>query len=271
MKIKKIEKLNVIEDAYDVSVASQNHNFELSNGVFVHNSLKVLKQFFGFTEDGAGFNGGTSLTILSSRYGKTIKKIQGILCQMVTDILNLFLIDRGLNNYVNKFRVRMQTPVTQEELDRRTNTDTRVRYVGDIMQQLNDVEDKVTKLKIYKALLTGVVNDNEIVSLIQNYINKLEDEENKAKEAKEEKSDNITEPSLFTPTEEPNQPNQEEIPSEELPSMEEIEANEEIEDEEEKDILNEDGTSDEFDSYMPSPEELGFDAVNNVKIEKEDK
>ena len=28
-------------------------------------NLKVPKQFFGFTEDGAGFNGGTSLTILS--------------------------------------------------------------------------------------------------------------------------------------------------------------------------------------------------------------
>ena len=41
---------------------------------------------------------------------------------MVTDIINLFLIDRGMTNYVNKFKVRMQTPVTQEEIDKREYT-----------------------------------------------------------------------------------------------------------------------------------------------------
>ena len=86
---------------------------------------------------------------------------------MVTDIINLFLIDRGLNNYVNKFTVRMQTPVTQEELDRRTNTDNRIRYINDIMQQLTDVEDKATKLKIYKSLLSSAVNDSEVIALLQ--------------------------------------------------------------------------------------------------------
>lgn len=206
-------------------------------------SLKVPKQFFGFTEDGAGFNGGTSLTILSSRYGKTIKKIQNILCQMVTDIINLFLIDRGLNNYVNKFQVRMQTPVTQEELDRRTNTDNRIRYIGDIMQQLTDIDDKATKLNIYKSLLSSVVNDTEVISYLQKYIDSLE--------PKEEEQEEQTQ-----------KPEGEVSPEEEMPSMEEIQAEESINNEGEKEILTEEGSEDEDDSFLPSPDDLGLDLTN---------
>ena len=40
-----------------------------------------------------------------------------------------------INNYVNKFTVRMQTPVTQEELDRRTNTDNRINY-GPVLENI---------------------------------------------------------------------------------------------------------------------------------------
>ena len=144
-------------------------------------SLKVPKQFFGFTEDGAGFDGGKSLTVLSARYGKSIKKLQNILCQMVTDIINLFLIDRGLDNYVNEFQVRMQPPVTQEELDKRTNNDSRTRYVSDIMNQLTEVDDKITKLKIQKALLGEIVNDSEVLALLDDYIKSLEEKNNQEK------------------------------------------------------------------------------------------
>ena len=239
-------------------------------------ALKVPKQFFGFTEDGAGFNGGTSLTILSSRYGKTIKRIQNVLCQMVTDIINLFLIDRGLDNYVNKFRVRMQTPVTQEEIDRRQNTDNRTRYISDIMNQLNDIEDKATKLKIYKSLLTDVVNDSEIISLIQSYIESLDTpEQNPENENPSEGGDygeggaggdfgggsglDLGFTSGSEPTEEPTEP---EMPqpaegeSSELPSPAEVLPNESFYLNSGSDLLMEDdGNSD---SYLPSPDELGL-------------
>ena len=216
-------------------------------------SLKLPKQYFGFTEDGAGFNGGQSLSILNARYGNTLKKIQNILCQMVTDIINLFLIDRGLNNYVNKFQVRMQTPVTQAELDRRTNTDNRIRYVGDLMQQLTDIDDKAIKLKIQKALLSGAVNDGEVINLMQQYIETLEkpEEEKKAEESSQEESGFDMEGAMPEP-----EPGPEE--NGELPSMAEVEANESVE-EEPKEILTEEGSEDEDDSYLPSPEELGID------------
>lgn len=212
-------------------------------------SLKVPKQFFGFTEDGAGFNGGTSLTILSARYGKAIKNIQNVLCQMITDLINLFLIDRGLDNYVNKFRVRMQEPVTQEEIDKRANNDNRIRYVGDLMQQLTDIEDKATRLKIYKALIGSTVNDPEVIGYIQEYIESLEAAENKSNQKSGEEVENEL-PSLDA----------EEEPAEEE-TLPEPSALESFVDED-KDVINEAGSEDEEDSYLPSPDELNLDLTS---------
>lgn len=241
-------------------------------------NLKVPKQFFGFTDDGAGFNGGASLTIISSRYGKTIKKIQNVLCQLVTDIVNLFLIDRGLDTYVNKFRIRMQPPVTQEEIDRRQNTDNRVRYISDIMGQLSGlIEDKTVLLKLYKALSSQVINDTEVLSELQNYIAKLEAQQEQQKSTPEKDSsdnfgggastggfeennlgdiggldlggeENTPEPELAP------EPTQEE--SSELPSPAEVLPNESFYLNSDKDLLVEDEGGQ--DSYLPTPNELGL-------------
>ena len=64
MRIRKITKIYVEEPAYDIAVDSANHTYEIENGVFVHNSLKIPKQFLGDTDDATGFNGGTSLSLL---------------------------------------------------------------------------------------------------------------------------------------------------------------------------------------------------------------
>lgn len=211
-------------------------------------SLKVPKQFFGFTEDGAGFNGGTSLTLISSRYGKTIKKIQNCLCQLVTDILNLFLIDRGLDNYVNKFTIRMQTPMTQEEKDRREATDNRIRYIGDLMNQLGEVEDKEIKLKIYKSLLIPSVNNSEVIQYLDEYIGSLK---------KEKQVSNST--SMYNKQEEEEDFNQE---KQDLPQMTlSSDAEEFSENYKNSTLSKKELNEDEFkkeDSYLPSPEELNL-------------
>lgn len=205
-------------------------------------SVKIPKQWFGFTEDGAGFNGGTSLTILSSRYGKSIKTIQNILCQMVTDLFNLFLIDRGLDNYVNKFTVRMQAPVTQEEKDKREATDNRIRYVSDLMGQMTDVEDKVVRLKIYKALISTSVNDPEVMGYLQEYIDKVEKEQ-KAESTKQSNKNNSSEDNFSE--------NEEEATEEDtLPDLNALES---FEIDEDKEIINEENKDDD---YLPSPEEI---------------
>lgn len=137
-------------------------------------NLRIPKQYFGFTEDGAGFNGGQSLTILSSRYAKTIKRIQNTMIQAITDIINLMLLDKGMDSYINRYTLKMQPPTTQEEMDRRDNLANKIAVVGDIMNLLAEMEDASVKLKILKSLLKNVVSDPEVMNLIQDQIDQLE-------------------------------------------------------------------------------------------------
>lgn len=135
---------------------------------------KIPKQFFGETDDSTGFNGGTSLSIISSRYAKTVKRIQSTVIQMLTDAINILLIDRGLDSYVNKFTLKMQSPITQEELDKRDALSSEVALIDDVMRMLEGVEDPVLKLKILKELLSNVISDQEVLQLIQKQIEQLE-------------------------------------------------------------------------------------------------
>ena len=141
-------------------------------------ALRVPKQYFGDTDDGAGFNGGQSLSIISSRYAKMVKRIQNTVLQALTDAINLMLLDKGLNSYVNKFELKMLPPTTQEEIDRRDNLSSKIQIASDIMNTLADVEDPIVKIKILKSLLSTIVNDNDVITLIEEYIEKLEKEAN---------------------------------------------------------------------------------------------
>lgn len=137
-------------------------------------NLRVPKQYFGVTDDNAGFSGGESLSIISSRYAKMIKRIQNTIIQMITDAINLILLDTGNEAYINKFTLKMQAPTTQEEVDRRDNLSNKVGLVRDIMDTLADIENTTTKLKILKSLLSNTINDNEIIQLIQDEIEAME-------------------------------------------------------------------------------------------------
>ena len=139
----------------------------------------IPKQYFGETDDGAGFNGGQSLSILSSRYAKKIKRIQNAMIQAITDAINLMLLDKGLGSYINKFELHMLPPTTQEEIDRRESLSSKIQITTDIMNTLSDVEDTVSKIKILKALLANVVNDSEVISILQDYIEQLEEKSEK--------------------------------------------------------------------------------------------
>lgn len=141
-----------------------------------YGAMRVPKQYFGMTEDGAGFNGGQSLAIISSRYAKMIKRIQNAITQSITDIINLMLLDKGLPSYVNQFTIKMQPPTTQEEIDRRENLSSKVAITSDIMNLLGDVEDPVVKLKILKSLLSTIITDDEVITLIQEQIDNLEEQ-----------------------------------------------------------------------------------------------
>ena len=136
--------------------------------------LRVPKQYFGDTDDSTGFNGGTSLSIISSRYAKMIKRIQNTLIQALTDAINLMLLDKGLNSYINKFELHMLPPTTQEEIDRRDSSDSKIGIINNIMSLLDEIEDSETRLKILKSLLSDVIYNQEVMDTIQEYIEKLE-------------------------------------------------------------------------------------------------
>lgn len=144
----------------------------------LYGALRTPKQYFSQTNDSTGFNGGSSLTIISSRYAKMVKRIQNTIIQALTDAVNLMCIDKGLDNYVNKFTLHMVIPTTQEEIDRRDNLSNKVQLVSDIMNMMSDIDDVPTKLKVLKTLLANTIDDPDVVALLQEYIEKLEEENN---------------------------------------------------------------------------------------------
>ena len=220
-------------------------------------ALRVPKQYFGDTDDGAGFNGGQSLSIISSRYAKMVKRIQNTILQTLTDAINLMLIDKQLDNYVNKFELKMLPPTTQEEIDRRENLSSKIQIAADIMNTLGDVEDPVAKIKILKSLLSTIVNDNEVIQIIEEYIEKLE------KEAEQEGTDSIETDS--TESDDVSMGGSSGGMSDFGGGLQDDLLGDMSDDEFESDLGGEDGEtpSDDTETILPSPADLELDLTDN--------
>lgn len=150
-----------------------------------YSSFGIPKQYFGWTDDGAGFNGGTALTVLSSVYAKGVKRIQNITLQMLTDAINLFLLDRGCKAYLNNFVLKMRAPVTQEEVSYRENFTNRVSAISNVNGLFTDIENKARRLTILKSLLATLELGGDISEVIQKEIEAAEEEAAKAAEEAE--------------------------------------------------------------------------------------
>ena len=233
-------------------------------------NLRVPKQYFGVTDDSTGFNGGSSLSIISSRYGKMIKRIQNTIVQAITDVVNLFLLDRDLKGYVNNFTIKMLAPTTQEEIDRRENLSNKVALTSDIMNMLTDIEDTETKLKILKSLLSNILTDGEVISLIQEEIDKLEEQKEEAA-TDEEIADSLNElepvedvssdiEDTFGDDNQLSDTLEDEVPLDfdlEGDSSNEISSSEET-------IVDDDNNSEGGETILPSPADLGVDLTQNI-------
>ena len=156
-------------------------------------SLRVPKQYLGDTDDATGFNGGTSLSLISSRYAKAIKRIQNSVIQMITDAVNIMLIDKGLDSYIGKFQIKMQTPTTQEEKDRKDAQGATINMIQDIMNLLDgtEIENASAKLKILKSLLSNVISDSDIIQIITDEIENLEALENEGEDTTDDEGPDI--------------------------------------------------------------------------------
>ena len=251
-KIISIERLNIQEPAYDINVQSDNHTFALPCGIFVHNC-----------QDAAGFSGGQSLAILSSKYGKDVKRIQSVVIQLVTDIINLFLIDKNMIGYINDFKIRMQPPTTQEEIDRREYTNNKISLTRDVMDLLGDITDASVKLNILKSMLANVITNTEVISLLQDEVEKLQKEEEEGLEP-ENKEQTIE--TIRTERESPEE-NDEDLSdiSINVLNIEENEDNQPLDLDSETDISQEETSEDN----LPNPSDLGLDLTSPESFDEE--
>lgn len=174
-----------------------------------YSAYGVPKQYYGWTDDAAGFNGGTSLAILSSEFAKSVKRVQNALIQMLTDAINLFLLNRGCKSYLNNFTLKMKAPVTQEEIDYRNEFTNKINAISSLQGLFTDVEDKPRRLRILKTLIAPLNYGDEINVEIDAEIAAVEEaaaqaEEEAALEGVEnEATENTTEEPQASEPEEP--------------------------------------------------------------------
>lgn len=166
-----------------------------------YSSFGIPKAYFGYTADGAGFNGGQSLALISSQYAKGVKEIQNTLIQALTDMINAFLYNRGLKTYWNNFTLKMKAPLTQEEKDYRDSLSNRINAISQLQALFGDIEDKTRKLQILKLLVTTLNYGDELGAVIQEELEatkKAQKEEKAQQEAEAAAEGN--EPSAEMPT-----------------------------------------------------------------------
>ena len=128
-------------------------------------ALKIPKQFLGDGEGESSLGNGGSLTQMSIRYARTIKRIQTAYIRAITQLLNLFFVDKKLD-YVNKFQVRMTSPSTQEDAQRIENTNNSLKLVENVMDIANSLEGDTQK-KILSYLLRNVVKMPDIATMVE--------------------------------------------------------------------------------------------------------
>ena len=219
-----------------------------------YSSYGIPKQYFGWTDDGAGFNGGTSLTILSSVYAKGVKRVQNAMIQALTDAINLFLLNKGLKSYLNNFTLKMKAPITQEEIDYRADLTNKINAISSIQGLFTDVEDKPRRLRILKTLLAALNYGDALNAEIDAEIEAIEkaaEEEAANAELEGEGLDGAGAESSTATAQEPEQGSDEDIDLGSLDKLESFELRDGdllLEDQTGLDILMEDD--------LPSPSDL---------------
>lgn len=139
----------------------------------------IPKQFLGYTDDNTGFNGGTSLTLISSSFSKKVETKKIPVIEGITTLIKIILLSEGKYDYLNKFTIKMQSSSTQEDVDRRNALKAKLEITDSILQNIDvRVNDDLTKLKIFKAMLPDEVIDANVSSLLQDYIDKIESQSN---------------------------------------------------------------------------------------------
>lgn len=153
--------------------------------------IKIPKAYLGMDMDGTGLSNGGSLTRLDSRYARTIKRVQNAYIAGITTLINLFAIDKGLEeSHVNNFTVKMTSPATQEDQDRDDTFNSKIGTVSSFLDLISqeDMSTPETRKQILLYFITNFMNRPEITEILE--------KDETAEKATEENSEEPSEPSF---------------------------------------------------------------------------
>ena len=127
-------------------------------------ALKIPRQFLGDDGGENSLGNGGSLTRMSIRYARTIRRIQQSYIRAITQLLNLFFLDKGLD-YVNKFEVKMASPSTQEDLERNELIESNASVVDTVMSFFESLESSTQK-EALEHMLRHVLKMPELADMV---------------------------------------------------------------------------------------------------------
>ena len=128
-------------------------------------ALKIPKAYLGEDMDGSGLSNGGSLTKLSARYARTIKRIQTSYIRAITTLLNIYFLDKKLD-YVNKFTVRMTSPSTQEDLERNELIQGNIDLISSVMDLMESFSGSTQK-KVLNKLISDILKMPEVADIVK--------------------------------------------------------------------------------------------------------
>lgn len=122
--------------------------------------LKIPKEFLNYGSDSALFNSGAALTKLDARYARTEKRLQFFIVRGSHRVLDLFLINKGMQDYISQYEIKMVVPATVEDNDRVENFKQKIELANDItsiIQGLAESENIKFNTKEYIDYLSDSV------------------------------------------------------------------------------------------------------------------
>ena len=175
-KVVRVEKLDIIEDAYDLVIedaynknGGPEHCFALSCGIFVHNTdikwivdveelrnqlscaLRVpLQALGGYIDEGTGALGASSLAQLDMRFARTSRRLQRSVTNAIRKLCQVHLAYLGYDPDPRLFEVHMTETSTAEEKEVQESLDASLDVVSKFIELLSGFipEDKLNKLAL---------------------------------------------------------------------------------------------------------------------------
>lgn len=115
-------------------------------------SLKVPKQYLGFAES-LGSMGNNSLVKQDLRYARSVSRVQQILINGITDLVENYLKYRGRGSDVGAFSIRMRPLPTSETSTKVEEFVTNLQMVDSSSNFLESYADYIDKAKWLKSML----------------------------------------------------------------------------------------------------------------------